>query len=111
MKTKSRGFRGWVTHYSICDKHIELNLPSIALRLSLGLNQLRLNIIIYMGISSAFGLHDFPLFHRAVKLSRTKWSCYFPMENSSCLFKLSLVWFFFAKQHKPPLQKGGLGDR
>ena len=46
-----------------------LNLPSIALRLSLGLNRLRLSIV-YIGISSAFGLHDFPLFHRAVKLSR-----------------------------------------
>ena len=41
----SRGFKGWVTHYSICDKHIELNLPSIALRLSLGLNRLRLSIV------------------------------------------------------------------
>ena len=66
---RSRGFRGWVTHYSLCSKHKELNLPSIALRLSLGLNRLRLSIV-YIGISSAFGLHDFPLFHRAVKLSR-----------------------------------------
>lgn len=48
-----------------------LNLPSIALRLSLGLNRLRLSIV-YIGISSAFGLHDFPLFHRAVKLTRVE---------------------------------------
>ncbi len=48
-----------------------LNLPSIALRLLLGLNRLRLSIV-YIGISSAFGLHDFPLFHRAVKLTRVE---------------------------------------
>ena len=39
----------------------ELNLPSIALRLSLGLNRLRLSIV-YIGISSAFGLHNRSLF-------------------------------------------------
>ncbi len=50
----------------------ELNLPSIALRLSLGLNRLRLSIV-YIGISSAFGLHDFPLLHRAVKFTHIEW--------------------------------------
>ena len=48
-----------------------LNLPRIATQSILGLNRLRLSIV-YMGISSAFGLHDFPLFHRAVKLSRVE---------------------------------------
>ena len=27
---RSRGFRGWVTHYALCSKHKELNLPRIA---------------------------------------------------------------------------------
>ena len=55
--------------YSTSQIASELNLPSIALRLLLGLNRLRLSIV-YMSISSAFGLHDFPLLHRAVKLTR-----------------------------------------
>ena len=37
----SRGFRGWVTHDSICDKHIELNLPRIASRSILGFGRWR----------------------------------------------------------------------
>ena len=74
------------TRYALCARFAqslprisELNLPRIAAQSILGLNRLRLSIV-YISISSAFGLHDFPLLHRAVKLTRTKWSCYFPQK-------------------------------